>query len=287
MKTVGFIGLGMMGGPMTACLAKAGFDLYLLDADQARVTALAALYGAQKLTKDTAARLDVLITMLPHSDIVEAVLLKEGWAAVLKPAAIVIDMSSSEPLRSRALGTVLEEMGLGYLDAPVSGGVKRAQDGKLAILVGGKAEIMAACQPVLAAMGQSILHIGAVGCGHAAKALNNFVSASGLMATVEALHVAQRFGIKPEVMTDVLNASTGRSNTSENKVKQFMLNGLYASAFSLALMDKDLGIADELAKSLGYPMRFGHHSIEVWHEMAGKAPPGADHTQAYQLLDEP
>ncbi len=110
--------------------------------------------------------------------------------------------------------------------------MKRAVDGTLAILVGGEPDLLVRWRPVLEAMGKSVLHIGPAGSGHAAKALNNFVSAAGLLATVEALHVAQRFGIAPEAMTDVLNASSGRSNTSENKVKQFMLSDSFASGFS-------------------------------------------------------
>lgn len=284
LKKIGFVGLGMMGKPMTACLAKAGFALHLLDANVVSVSELCEAYRATLLTKENAAELDVLITMLPKSDIVEAVLLHDGWAGALRKGTVVIDMSSSEPLRSRALGEKLAEMGLNYLDAPVSGGVKRAAEGKLAILVGGAADVLAKVKSVLEAMGGSILHIGDAGAGHAAKALNNFVSAAGLMATVEALHVAVRFGIKPDVMTDVLNASTGRSNTSENKVKQFMLSGAYNSGFALGLMDKDLGIAGALATSLDYPMNFGQHGIKVWHKVALKAPPGADHTEMYRFL---
>jgi 3-hydroxyisobutyrate dehydrogenase len=198
----------------------------------------------------------------------------------------VIDMSSSEPVRSRALGETLAGKGLGYLDAPVSGGVRRAVDGTLAILVGGEADLLARWRPVLEAMGSSVLHIGQAGSGHAAKALNNFVSAAGLLATVEALHVAQRFGIAPEAMTDVLNASSGRSNTSENKVKQFMLSGSFASGFSLKLMDKDLGIAGDLARSVDYPLGFGRHCIEAWHAIAAEVGPAADHTEMYRLLAE-
>ena len=285
-KAVGFVGLGMMGAPMCACIAKAGLRLYVADVDAERVSAICADLSASPLTADVAAELDVLITMLPNSSIVEGVLLGDGWAGRLRPGALVIDMSSSEPMRSRDLAAKLAEQGLEYLDAPVSGGVKRAREGALAILVGGKEAVLDEARPVLAAMGTSILFIGPAGAGHAAKALNNFVSACGLMVTVEALHVAQRFGIAPEVMTDVLNASSGRSNTSENKVKQFMLSGTYGSGFSLQLMDKDLSIAATLADSVGYTLTFGQHGIETWHRVAAKASPSTDHTEMYCFLSK-
>jgi len=287
-KRIGFIGLGMMGAPMVECLVKAGFDLFIDDADAARVETLAAQTGARRLRKDTAPSLDALITMLPNSAIVESVLLGDGahgWADALAKDAVIIDTSSSEPERSRRLGAVLEERGLAYLDAPVSGGVKKAKDGTLAILVGGRADVLARCKGILEAMGKSILHIGCAGAGHAAKALNNYVSAAGLAATVEALHVAQRFGIEPAVMTDVLNASTGRSNTSENKVKQFMLSGTFASGFALQLMNKDLKIARALAQSVGYPMTLGVTCMAIWDEAAQRSTPATDHTEMYRLLD--
>ena len=287
-KRIGFIGLGMMGAPMVQCLVNAGFDLYIDDADSARADTLATQSGAQRLTRDNAASLDALITMLPNSAIVESVLLgggNDGWASRLAKNAVVIDMSSSEPERSRKLGAALEERGLAYLDAPVSGGVKKAKEGTLAILVGGRAEVLTQCMPVLEAMGKSILHIGGAGSGHAAKALNNYVSAAGLAATVEALLVAQRFGIEPDVMTDVLNASSGRSNTSENKVKQFMLSGTFGSGFALQLMNKDLKIAHALAQSVGYPMTLGDTVTAVWGEAAQRSTPATDHTEMYRLLD--
>jgi 3-hydroxyisobutyrate dehydrogenase len=286
-KRVGFIGLGMMGTPMVQCLAGSAFELYLDDADAARVDTLTAQTGGQRLQAENAAELDVLITMLPNSAIVESVLLGDGangWANRLAKGAVVIDMSSSEPERSRKLGATLEERGLAYLDAPVSGGVKRAKEGTLAILVGGDAQVLARCKALLDAMGTSVLHIGAAGSGHAAKALNNYVSAAGLAATVEALHIAQRFGIEPEVMTDVLNASSGRSNTSENKVKQFMLSGTFASGFALQLMNKDLKIARALGQSVGYPMTLGATCAEVWDEAAQRSTPSTDHTELYRLL---
>lgn len=282
--TIGFIGLGMMGAPMVRRLSQAGYTLALKDIDVERTKELCEGMGALEVTDETVGDIDVLITMLPSSDVVEEVLLTQGWADKLKPGAAVIDMSSSSPLRSRQLGSCLAEKGLGYLDAPVSGGVKRAEEGKLAILVGGDASLLEQWHPMLEAMGESILHIGDAGAGHAAKALNNFVSASGLLATVEALHVAERFGISPKVMTSVLNASSGRTNTSENKVEQFMLSGTYASGFSLRLMDKDLRIAEDLAASLSYPLWLGQHSIALWHELAASADAFTDHTEMYALL---
>ncbi|WP_296186098.1 NAD(P)-dependent oxidoreductase [Pseudomonas sp. UBA1879] len=284
-QRIGFIGLGMMGTPMTACLAKAGFQLFLADADAGRLRDVQATLNASALTPENAKSLDILITMLPNSTIVENVLLGEGgWAASLAPQAVVIDMSSSEPARSRDLGQTLKTHNLQYLDAPVSGGVKRAVDGSLAILVGGDAEVMQQCRPVLDAMGKNILHIGDAGSGHAAKALNNFVSAAGLMATVEALHVAKRFGIDPGVMVDVLNASSGGSNTSLNKAKQFMLSGTFGSGFSMQLMNKDLKIAKGLSDALEYPMIFGQSAIKVWNDVAQDATPTTDHTEMYRML---
>jgi 3-hydroxyisobutyrate dehydrogenase len=284
-QRIGFIGLGMMGTPMTACLAKAGFQLFLADADAGRLRDVQATLNASALTTENAKSLDILITMLPNSTIVENVLLGEGgWAASLAPQAVVIDMSSSEPARSRDLGQTLKIHNLQYLDAPVSGGVKRAVDGSLAILVGGDAEVMQRCRPVLDAMGKNILHIGDAGSGHAAKALNNFVSAAGLMATVEALHVAKRFGIDPDVMVDVLNASSGGSNTSLNKAKQFMLSGTFGSGFSMQLMNKDLKIAKGLSDALEYPMIFGQSAIKVWNDVAQDATPTTDHTEMYRML---
>ena len=285
-QRIGFIGLGMMGAPMVHCLARAGYTLFIADVDQTRTDSLMAETGAAALASDNASALDALITMLPNSAIVDDALMasSSAWAPRLRKGAVVVDMSSSEPERSRQLGATLAEMGLDYLDAPVSGGVKKARDGTLAILVGGAAAVLERWTPLLKAMGKSVLHIGPAGAGHAAKALNNYVSAAGLVATVEALHVARRFGIEPQAMTDVLNASSGRSNTSENKVAQFMLSTTFASGFALQLMNKDLKIARALAEAVGYPMRLGVPCTDIWDEVARRSTPATDHTEIYRLL---
>ncbi len=286
LNKIGFIGLGMMGTPMVKCLASAGFTLFIADVDGERVKALCGELSATPLDADNAGDLHALITMLPNSSIVESVLLDplNGWTSRLAKESVVIDMSSSEPERSRQLGKTLASQSLLYLDAPVSGGVKKAISGELSILVGGDAAVLEVCQPLLQAMGKSILHIGAAGSGHAAKALNNYVSAAGLIATIEALHIAERFGIQPAVMTDVLNASTGRSNTSENKVKPFMLNGSFGSGFALQLMNKDLKIARALSTAVGYPMKLGVACTDIWDQVSQQATPTTDHTEMYRFL---
>lgn len=287
-RRIGFVGLGMMGAPMAERLARAGHSLYLSDAAADRAASLADQWGAKLLDDQTIGDIEILITMLPNSAVVEAVVLGEvagsGWADRLPQGATVIDMSSSEPIRSRALRDALQQRGVKYLDAPVSGGVKRAIEGSLAILVGGEATVLEEHRTVLETLGATVLHIGDAGAGHAAKALNNYVSAAGLVATVEALRTAERFGIDPSVMTDVLNASSGRSNTSDNKVKQFMLSGTYASGFALQLMTKDLKIARSLAETVGYPMTLGRLCADIWEEATQRSSPTTDHTEMYLLL---
>ena len=143
---------------------------------------------------------------------------------------LFIDMSSSEPIRSPGTwGQRLERQGMRYLDAPVSGGVRGAQNGQLAIMVGGSWRDLDQATDIFDIMGKSVIHVGDAGSGHAAKALNNLVSAASVAATVEALRVGERFGIDPATLTEVLNASSGRSNASENKVPQFMLYGTFGS----------------------------------------------------------
>ncbi|GAB7543112.1 NAD(P)-dependent oxidoreductase [Cupriavidus sp. 8B] len=285
---VAFVGLGMMGVPMASRIAGAGHRVYVADTDSTRIEAFTRDHGAMALTVDVLPELDVLITMLPNSKIVEQVLLgsgtAQGYSAGMRPGSTVIDMSSSEPAQSKALGARLETAGIHYIDAPVSGGVKRAVEGALAILVGGTPEIISAHRELLALMGGKILHVGDAGAGHAAKALNNYVSAAGLVATVEALQIGARFGIDPATLTDVLNASSGQTNTSLNKVRQFMLNGTFGSGFALQLMAKDLGIAEGLADSVDYPMTMGKVCVSMWRDAAKDATPATDHTEMYRLL---
>jgi 3-hydroxyisobutyrate dehydrogenase len=284
-QRIGFIGLGMMGLPMTTCLSRAGFQLFLADADAGRLSDVQAALNASALTADNASSLDVLITMLPNSTIVESVLLADGgWASQLKAGAVVIDMSSSEPARSRELGQKLKTLNLQYLDAPVSGGVKRAVDGSLAILVGGDESVMQRCRPLLDAMGKNILHIGDAGAGHAAKALNNFVSAAGLMATVEALHRSETFRHRP--------GRDGRCAQRLQRRHQHLAEQGEAIHAQRHLRFRLLDAADEQGpencqrpvRCMDYPLTFGQSAIKVWNDVAQDATPATDHTEMYRML---
>ena len=286
MTRVGFVGLGKMGGPMAGRLAAAGYPLVVSDAGPGIAASFSSDHHAVAATgpKDFAG-VDVLILMLPDSDVVESVL--DDLAPVLRSGALVVDMSSAEPLRTRALAARLVAGGLRFVDAPVSGGVRGAVAGTLAVLTGGDEASLTEIRPLLGVLGSTVLAVGPVGSGHAAKALNNLVSAATLSVTVEALRLGEEFGIAPSTMNAVLNSSSGRSNTSENKVAQFMLDGGYGSGFALRLMAKDVRIAVDLARSLAQRAEIADRVAEQWSRVAAEVTPQTDHTAMYELIGGP
>jgi 3-hydroxyisobutyrate dehydrogenase len=194
-------------------------------------------------------------------------------------------MSSSAPVETRRLGADLAALGIGLVDAPVSGGVKRAQEGKLSVMAGGEPALVERCRTLLSAMGSAVYETGPLGTGHAMKALNNFVSAAGLVAMCEALLVGRRFGLDPARMVDVLNASTGRNNSTEVKAKQFILSGTFGSGFSLGLMAKDLRTAAELAEHLGVDAPASRAAADLWREAQKALGPASDHTEIFRFLE--
>lgn len=286
-RRVGFVGLGAMGLPMARNLARAGHALTLFDADPDRLAAAAAETGGTAAADlaDLAADVEAVILMLPDGRTVRRVLIEDGLAEALSDGVLAIDMSSSDPQGTRALGAELSARGLRFMDAPVSGGVKRAADGSLAIMMGGEPATMDAARPILSTMGSALFETGPLGCGHAMKALNNYCSAAGLVAAVEAVRVGRAFGLDPERMVDVLNASTGRNNATENKMKQHVLSGTYGSGFGFDLMRKDLATAMALADSLGMETPVGHAVLELWTRAREALGPGADHTAIAKYLD--
>ena len=286
MSRIAFLGLGMMGFPMAHLLHAAGHQLLVKDANTAvQEKFVAAHPGAQAVGNSiTYASCDVIITMLPNSDIVDSVV--HELAPHLKHGACIIEMSSADPLRTRELSVSLQGKGITLIDAPVSGGVKKAVNGTLAIMVGGDQAEFERQKPILDALGKAIMHVGSVGSGHALKALNNYVSAAALIATSEAIHIGTAFGIDPTTIVDVINASTGKNNTTENKAHQFMLNGAFNSGFSLALQAKDVGIAAALGSSMNLPTDLGQKVYAMTATASQTLGPTADHTELFKFVGE-
>jgi len=284
MSKIAFIGLGMMGAPMAHLLHRAGHSLTVQDTNSAALERFllehaGAVAGA---SAEQIANNEFIITILPNSDIVELVV--APLLPHLHAGTIIIEMSSADPMRTRKLADKVAATGAKLIDAPVSGGVKKAIDGSLAIMVGGEDADVLACQPILKAMGKSITHVGAVASGHALKALNNYVSAAALIATAEAIHAGKAFGIDPATIVEVIQASTGRNNTTENKARQYMLNGAFNSGFSLALQAKDVGIAAALGEALKVNMALGKHVAALTREASAALGPKADHTELYRYV---
>jgi len=279
-----------MGAPMAENLLKAGFELVLGDADPARLAGFAARAAVPASLAALGRASELVVTMLPDGKTVRKVLCgtagsNDGVLAGLAAGSLVIDMSSSAPVGTRELGAELAARGVALVDAPVSGGVKRAVDGTLAIMAGGTAADIERCRPLLAAMGRDIFPTGKLGSGHAMKALNNYVSAAGLAAAAEAVLVGRRFGLDPAVMTDILNASTGRNNATENKLKQFILSRRYSAGFSLGLMAKDLRTALETAEATATPAPLAAACIALWNAAEARLGAAADHTEIARYLE--
>ena len=287
---IAFVGLGLMGVPMAKNLLKAGYQIAGFDLNQEVAVKFSGEKRFQFVSSPEQAIQDANLTilMLPDSAIIDALLWgsngSEGIATQLRKNSYLIDMSSSSPISSKENNQKLEKLGIQFIDAPVSGGVKKAIDGSLAIIVGGKKEYFAEVHPLLECMGKSIVHVGDAGAAHAVKALNNYVSAAGLIAASEALNAAKRFGLDPHVVNQVFNASTGRNNTTENKVENFMLNDAFNSGFSLALMRKDVQIALNFIENMNCYANLAKQCVLTAKEADEKLGKGADHTAMFDYV---
>jgi 3-hydroxyisobutyrate dehydrogenase len=270
---IGFIGLGLMGRLMSANLQKAGHSIQSFDISGT---------GNCRTAREAATGARILITMVPDGKAVRKAVLAAlpGLAA----GCVVIDMSSSDPADTKRLNAILKKKNIHMLDAPVSGARAKAADGTLALMVGGDARVLAKVRPVLSKMGRQIFHTGALGSGHATKALNNYLGAAGTIAGFEALLVGKKFGLDPKVLIDVINASTGKNSTTERKIPQQVFSGAFASGFQLALMTKDVGIAREIARKAGIETPYLKNTLKIWRDALNRLPAGADHTEMYHYL---
>ncbi|MBL6679726.1 MAG: NAD(P)-dependent oxidoreductase [Proteobacteria bacterium] len=276
-KKVGFIGLGAMGSVMSPLLVKAGYEVYGYDI-RANIDQSS---GVKQLdTLDDFAQLDAIILMLPNSKIVSEVVNK---LLEINTKSILIDMSSSDPRETKKLGKTIEAKGLKFLDAPVSGGVARAKTGDLMIMAGGEEEGLEVVKDLLSVMG-TVQFAGPLGSGHAIKALNNYVSAAGLIASFEALATARSFGIKPENFLKIINGATGKNNTTEVKLDKFVVSEKFNSGFALDLMVKDVSIADSLIKDLSSENPLSNNVLKYLSSTLQALGGNPDHTEVYKII---
>jgi 2-hydroxy-3-oxopropionate reductase len=252
-ERLGFIGLGIMGKPMARNLLEAGFDLTVHSRGRGPVDELAA-EGASAVASpaEVASASDVVITMLPDTPDVEAVLLgeDEGVLGAAGAGTLVIDMSTIDPGRAIAIAASLGDAGIAMLDAPVSGGERGAVDGTLSIMVGGPADAFERALPVLDALGSSIVHVGDAGAGQVAKACNQLVVGATIEAVAEALALAARSGVDPAKVREALLGGFAGSKILEVH-GQRMLDGSFAPGFRIRLHRKDARIVMEAAREVG------------------------------------
>ena len=252
---IGLIGLGIMGKPMAKNMLNGGYtDLLVSDLNKAAVEEVVACGAKAATNKEIGETCDVVLTMLPNSPHVKSVMLGEnGVAAYMRPGTVFIDMSSINPVASKEIAAVLAEKNIEMLDAPVSGGEPKAIDGTLSFMVGGKQEVFDTYKPLLETMGASVVRCGDVGAGNTTKLANQIIVACNIQALAEALTLAQKAGVDPELVFQAIKGGLAGS-TVMNAKAPMMIAGNDKPGFKIDLHIKDLNNALDCAHSVGAPV---------------------------------
>ncbi|MGE0253858.1 MAG: 3-hydroxyisobutyrate dehydrogenase [Alphaproteobacteria bacterium] len=292
MATIGFIGLGNMGGPMVANLVKAGHAVQAFDLSAGALErAVAAGAKAAPNAAATAAGADVILTMLPAGPHVRAVWLeKDKVLEAAKPGALLIDSSTIDPETARAVVEAASKRGLDMLDAPVSGGVGGATAGTLTFMCGGTDAAFARAKPILEKMGKNIFHAGGPGAGQAAKLCNNLMMAIEMIAVSEGFALAEKLGLSHDSLWKIASTATSACWSMVNycpvpgPVPTSPANRDYQAGFTTAMMLKDLKLAQDAAKAAGAPTVLGPEATRLFqsHNDAGKS--GLDFSSIYTLV---
>ncbi|MBI2197836.1 MAG: 3-hydroxyisobutyrate dehydrogenase [Candidatus Rokubacteria bacterium] len=292
MTRIGFIGVGTMGLPMAKNLLNKGFAVTAFDANPEAVTAAAAAgMTAAASAAECVATADIVITMLPSSPNVESVYTGDGGVlAAARRGTLCVDMSTIDAAVSRRMAAAGKERGLRFIDAPVSGGVPRATDGTLAIMVGGETADVQEALPALRAMGANVIHVGPVGSGEVAKLCNNLISGVVAVALSEAFRIAEGFGADPKIVTEVISKSSGNTWVMEHMhpvpglVARAASTNEYRPGFMTDLMCKDLGLAVDAARALRVPVFVAPAAQQVYRLASSHGLGRKDFTSVYTFL---
>ena len=290
MQHVAFLGLGAIGRPMAVRLANAPeVTLTVWNRTRDKAVGFAREHDARAADSpaDAARTADVVITCFPVSADVESVLDgPDGLLAGMRRGTTLVDCTSGDPNSSRRIASRLGELGIAFLDAPVSGGTIGAEQGTLTVMVGGDAAVLERVRPALAPFGTKIVHCGTVGAGDALKSVNNALLAVHIWSAAEGLATLAKAGVRPEVALDVINASSGRSNASMNLFPERVLTRAFPRTFRLALLAKDAGIAAGVAREQKVPaplLQLTADLFRIAHTSLGEE---ADHVEAVRLVEQ-
>jgi 3-hydroxyisobutyrate dehydrogenase len=292
MTTIGFIGVGNMGGPMARNLVKAGHDVKAFDLSKQALNAVVeAGAKAASSASDAAKDVDVVITMLPAGQHVRSVYLGDGGVlSVAKKGALLVDSSTIDIDSARAVAAAAEKAGFDFLDTPVSGGVGGAEAGTLTFMCGGSEDGFARAKPVLDAMGKKIVLAGAAGAGQAAKVCNNMLLAISMIGTCEAFVMAEKLGLDPQKLFDIMSTSSGQSWSLTTycpvpgPVPTSPANRDYTGGFASALMVKDLKLAQVAAQSAGATTPLGAEALQLYSLFANSGHGGVDFSGIVKML---
>lgn len=286
---VGLIGLGIMGKPMAKNILKGGYELMVSDLNKAAVEEVVAAGAKAATNQEIGENCDVVLTMLPNSPHVKSVMLGEnGVASFMKEGQVFIDMSSINPVASKEVAAVLAEKNIEMLDAPVSGGEPKAIDGTLSFMVGGKQEVFDAYKPLLETMGASVVRCGEVGAGNTTKLANQIIVACNIQALAEALTLAQKAGVDPELVFQAIRGGLAGS-TVMNAKAPMMIEGNDKPGFKIDLHIKDLNNALDCAHSVGAPVPMTAAVQEILQWMHNHEGGQKDHSaiaQYYEYLTD-
>lgn len=286
MTSLGFIGLGSMGGPMARNLLAAGHDVTVYDLDDTAVEAVAD-EGATAATSsaDAVTGAEVVFLSLPTPGIVESTV--EEIEAALEEGSILVDLTTSTPATTNEIANRLAERDVDVLGAPVSGGVSGAEDGTLSIIAGGDEAVFEACKPLFEAIGTDFFHVGdEPGHGHAVKLLNNYLSNIALLATSEAVILGDAAGLDRQQLVDIFSVSTGRNSSTEEKIPNQVLTGEYDVGFKLGLMNKDMRLLSEFADDQDAPLLVGHVARDLVGYARTTKGDDADMARIYEFLED-
>lgn len=261
---IGFIGLGIMGKPMAKNLIKAGYELVVLDFNKSAMEELVTLGAEASVSgKDVASKCEVVVTMLPNSPHVKTVVLGEGGIIEgAKPGTVVIDMSSIAPLSSREIFAAVEAKGIAMLDAPVSGGEPKAIDGTLSVMVGGKKEVFDKYYDIMKSMAGSVVYVGESGAGNIAKLCNQIVVAINISAVSEALILAKKAGVDPDLVYKAIRGGLAGSTVMEAKAPM-MMDRNFNPGFKVDFHIKDLNNVLETSHGVGVSLPLTAQVMEI------------------------